>query len=598
MFEVGRVSAVRAAITRAQKWPGIAQPALWARTAGSSFVFGGVLVALITALTPTSLDHAVLQYANATAAMAIGIAVLLTGRRVTLVQFHLLVVTAILQITLSVTFATGAAAVSFATLYVFVGCAAFFVAWPTAVLYLGLAMLCSTTALAVTGSVPWWAGLVTAATTAAIGVIILALGQVVARAELDEVTGLPNRRGFDRILSAEVSRASSEKAGPAVVLICVDARAAVQQEFGDRAADALMRQLSSAWLCELEPGHVLARRSDGELAVMLPATTEHDAFALTQRLRQEGTREFSAGVSAWAAGESPTPVLERADAALRRAQSIGRNRTMLESAELPPLAVQLREALAAEDIGVCYQPVIRFGDPDVVIGVEALLRWSPALGPDLNAGEVIRIAEDHDLIAVLDQIVLRRACLDARWMRGRFPGLPLMLSVNVSGLELVKQGYAARVVDTLRATGWPADQLVLEVTETVLDVDRPSSINALHELRRHGIRVAIDDFGTGYSSLSRLHTLPTDLLKLDGSFISSIISPSTPRLLQAVAGLANALQLPIVVEGVETARQASVLRDMGFTMAQGYLFSRPRSREDVVELIRHHTTASGPALGS
>ena len=597
MFEVGRVSAVRAAITRAQKWPGIAQPALWARTAGSSFVFGGVLVALITALTPTSFDHAVLQYANAAVAMSIGIAVLLTGRRVTLVQFHLLVVTAILLITLSVTFATGAAAVSFATLYVFVGCAAFFVAWPTAVLYLGLAMLCSTAALAVTGSVPWWAGLVTATTTAAIGVIILALGQVVANAELDEVTGLPNRRGFDRILSAEVSRASSEKAGPAVVLICVDARASVQQEFGDRAADALIQQLSSAWLCVLEPGHVLARRSDGELAVMMPATTEHDAFALTQRLRQQGTREFSAGVSAWAAGESSTPVLERADAALRRAQSIGRNRTMLESAELPPLAVQLSEALAAEEIGVCYQPVMRLGDPDVVVGVEALLRWSPTLGPDLNAGEVIRVAEDHDLIAALDQFVLRRACLDARWMRGRFPGLPLMLSVNVSGLELVKQGYAARVVGTLRATGWPADQLVLEVTETVLDVDRPSSINALHELRRHGIRVAIDDFGTGYSSLSRLHTLPTDLLKLDGSFVSSIISPSAPRLLQAVAGLADALHLPIVVEGVETARQAAVLRDMGFTMAQGYLFSRPQSREDVVELIRHHTAASGPALG-
>lgn len=597
MFEVGRVSAVRAAITRAQKWPGIAQPALWARTAGSSFVFGGVLVALITALTRTSFDHAVLQYANAAVAMSIGIAVLLTGRRVTLVQFHLLVVTAILQITLSVTFATGAAAVSFATLYVFVGCAAFFVAWPTAVLYLGLAMLCSTTALAVTGSVPWWTGLVTAATTAAVGVIILALGQVVAKAELDEVTGLPNRRGFDRILSAEVSRASWEKTGPAVVLICVDARAAVQQEFGDRAADALMQQLTSTWLGVLGPGHVLARRSDGELALMLPATTEHDAFALTQRLRQEGTREFSAGVSAWAAGESSTPVLERADAALRRAQSIGRNRTMLESSELPPLAVQLSDALAAEDIGVCYQPVMRLDDPDVVIGVEALLRWSPALGPDLNAGEVIRVAEDHDLIAALDQFVLRRACLDAGWVQGRFPGLPLMLSVNVSGLELVKQGYAARVVDTLRTTGWPADQLVLEVTETVLDVDRPSSINALHELRRHGIRVAIDDFGTGYSSLSRLHTLPTDLLKLDGSFVSSIISPSAPRLLQAVAGLADALHLPIVVEGVETARQAAVLRDMGFTMAQGYHFGRPQSREDVAESIRHQATTSGPALG-
>lgn len=592
------MSAWSAAIKHAQKWPGIAQPKLWARTAGSSFVFGGALVALVTALTPAAFDHAALQYANAATASAIGIAVLLSGRRVTLRQFHFLVVTAIVQITVSVAFAAGAAAVSLATLYVFVGCAAFFVAWPTAILYLGLAMVCSTTALSLTASVPGWTGFVTAAITAAIGAIIVALGQVVAKAEIDDATGLPNRRGFDRMLSAEVSRASNMAAGPAVVLICVDAHSAVQEEFGDRAADALMQQLSSRWLPLLSPSHVLARRSDGEFALMLVATTEHDAFALTQRLRRDSIREFSAGVSAWAAGESASPVLERADTALRRARSIGRNRTMLESSRLPPLAVQLDEALAAENIGVRYQPVMRLGQPDVMVGVEALLRWSPELGPELNASEVIRVAEDHDLIAALDQVVLRRACLDALWMQRRLAGPPLVLGVNVSGLELVKPGYAARVVETLSSTGWPAGQLVLEVTETVLDVDRPSSIGALRELRRHGIRVAIDDFGTGYSSLSRLHTLPTDLLKLDGSFIKSINarSPAAPTLLRAVAGLADALDLPVTVEGVETADQVAVLRDLGFAMAQGYFFGRPQSRENVVEIHRCQRTGSPAAL--
>ncbi|PRC48192.1 bifunctional diguanylate cyclase/phosphodiesterase, partial [Mycobacterium sp. ITM-2017-0098] len=182
----------------------------------------------------------------------------------------------------------------------------------------------------------------------------------------------------------------------------------------------------------------------------------------------------------------------------------------------------------------------------------ALLRWTPAFGPHLGASEVIRVAEDSDLIAKLDQYVLRRACLDAQWMQQRLPDIRMSLSVNVSGLELVQQGYAARVFDTLASTAWPAEQLILEVTESVLDVDRPSSISAMHQLRAHGIRIAVDDFGTGYSSLSRLQKMPTDLLKLDRSFTSSITSTSSfaPPLLQAVAGLAEALALPIVAEGV------------------------------------------------
>ena len=604
MCGVGWGPAGWAAVKRAQMWPGIAQPTLWSRTAGSSFVFGAVLVALITTLDTADFRYPAVHYVNAAIALSVGVGVLLTGRRVTLMQFHLLVIAAIAQITVSVSAAAGAAAVSFATLYVFVACAAFFVAWPTAVLYLGLAMVCCTVALSLNTSVPAWTGFVTAATTAAIGAIITSLGQVVSRAEFDEVTGLPNRRGFDRLIGMEVARAQSAHAGPAVVLICVDAHPAMQEEFGDRAADALMQQFVASWLGLFGPDQILARRSDAEFALLLPATTEHEAFALTQRLRSECGREFSAGVSAWAPGESSTPVLERADAALRRARSIGRNRTMVESSQLPPLAVQLTEALTTEDIsaqhiGVRYQPVVRLDGTDTVAGIEALLRWKPPLGPDLQAAEVIRVAEDHDLIAPLDQFVLRRACLDALWMQRQSPGLTLVLGVNVSGLELVKRDYVARVVATLAETGWSADQLVLEVTETVIDVDRPSSIESLHELRRHGIRIAIDDFGTGYSSLSRLHTLPTDLLKLDASFIASITSesPSAPHLLQAVAGLAQALELPIVIEGVETAHQAAVIRDMGFSMAQGYHFGRPQTREDVLAAIKRAPAGSRRAPG-
>ncbi|WP_460354745.1 putative bifunctional diguanylate cyclase/phosphodiesterase [Mycobacterium sp. ZZG] len=556
-----------------------------ARTAGACFLVGGLLVALVTTVAPDHFRSTEVQFRNAAVAVFVGICVLLIGRRLSVRQFHLLVLTAIALITVSVTGSTGPVAVSFATLYVFVACAAFFVAWPTAVVYLAVAIACCLTALAIAPTVPWWTGVVTSVTAAAIGTLIAILGRIVSKAELDEVTGLPNRRGFDRAVNAEINRALVTGHGPAIVLMSVDAHTALHEEFGDRAGDALIHQLIDSWRGMLGRGQIFARRGDNEFALLLPAMTEQDAFELTELLRTGCSREFSAGVSAWEHGESASPVIERADAALRRARSIGRNRTMLESARLPPLALQLNDALAAQTIDVHYQPVVRLIDDDTVVGVEALLRWSPALGSELHAGEVVRVAEDNGLIGVLDLYVLRRACLDARWMQQR-SGLRLALSVNVSGLELVEPGYVARVAETLAETGWPAEQLVLEVTESVLDVDRPSSINALRELRRHGIRIAIDDFGTGYSSLSRLQKLPTDLLKLDASFIASITSaPSPPPLLQAVASLAYALDLPIVAEGVETRHQADLLRTMGCPLAQGYYFGRPQAREDLVAAI-------------
>ena len=235
-----------ASVKRAQMWPGIATPRLWARTAGACFLFVGI--ARSPPHGPGAADRRfAVHYVNASVAVVVGICVLAIGHRVTLWQFHLLVATAILQITVSVMVSTGAIAVSFATLYAFVGCAAFFVAWPTAVAYLGLAVGCCMTALGVAAGVPWWTGVVTASTTAAIGTIVVILGRVVSKAELDLATGVPNRRGFDRVVGAEISRAHSTGSGPAVVFICVDGFAAIHEEFGDRAGDALMQQLAASW---------------------------------------------------------------------------------------------------------------------------------------------------------------------------------------------------------------------------------------------------------------------------------------------------------------------------------------------------------------
>ena len=152
------------------------------------------------------------------------------------------------------------------------------------------------------------------------------------------------------------------------------------------------------------------------------------------------------------------------------------------------------------------------------------------------------------------------------------PGPPL--NVNVSGLELAESGYAERVAGILESTGWPADQLVLEVTESELAAESQTAIANLHTLRDTGVRIAIDDFGTGYSSLSRLATLPSDILKVDQSFVAAIRSDSpAPPLLGVIAALSSALDLQVIAEGVETEYQAAVLTELGFALAQGYHYS-------------------------
>ena len=571
----------------AYHWPGIRTPALMASICGACYLFGGILITTMVTLAPKSFNGTVVQYGNAAIAGFLGVFVLLWGKRLRPWHFHAIVVVAILQISVSVSQTTNPVlAVSVATLYVFIACAAFFVEWPAGALQLALASVSCLVAMGQTQAAPWWAGLIPAGTTAAIGTVVIVLGRLVGRAELDDVTGIPNRRGFDRMLSDAVARAQSGGPGFALVFFCIDGYGAFREEFGDQAADQLMQQTATSWRTSLEPEQILARRGIDEFTLLMPATTEQEAVSLIERMRVEISRSCSAGVTAWQPNESSSATLARADTALRRAKLGGRNRTMVKSADLPSLALELRDALAAGEVNVHYQPIVSLAS-GATVGIEALVRWTPPSHPERTAAEVVKVAEESNLIAALGQYVLCRACQDALWIQRQAPGLALYLSVNVSGLELIQDDYAALVFDVLQETGWAAEQLVLEVTESVLDVDRPPSIAALAEFRAGGVKVAIDDFGTGYSSLSRLHALPTDFLKLDASFIAAVAPPSldAPPLLHAVAAMANALQLPVVVEGVESLHQAKVLRGLGFDMAQGYHFGRPQTPADLVAVM-------------
>ncbi|WNB87466.1 EAL domain-containing protein [Cellulomonas sp. ATA003] len=203
-------------------------------------------------------------------------------------------------------------------------------------------------------------------------------------------------------------------------------------------------------------------------------------------------------------------------------------------------------------------------------------------------------AERSGAILDVGHLVLRRALADAaRWPAG--PHGRRRVAVNVSGPELADPRYLGRVHEALRRSGLPADALILEITEGLLDVESDVVIQTLRHLRSQGVRVAMDDFGTGYSSLARLGRLDLDLLKVDRSFVSTIRTASSDApLVSSILALAAALDLTVVAEGVETPEQAAWLRDRGCQEGQGHLWSRAVPADEVGVLMTARAGGSVP----
>ncbi|MGB3483293.1 MAG: EAL domain-containing protein [Mycobacterium sp.] len=560
-----------------------------AMTSGGCLVFGGLLVMSLGALAPNEFLLVDVIFTIGVIALVAGVAVLITGPRLRTWQFQFLVVLSIAMITVSVHLSgTAATAVSLATLYVFVAFAAFFLSWLESAMCVAVALVSSTTVLTVSPVAPWWSALTAASSTVVLASVIVYFGQLMSSAERDALTGLPNRQGFNRLLAHEVDRAKAGGPRPVVVFVRLALFDGIHDRLGQHAGDQLIRHTVDSWLEALGPDDIVARLGDDEFAVLLPASTEEDGILVGHHLRTVSSTDCAVGVTGWRPGEGGASVLGRADIALWRAARGGPNRTILESAALPTLAAELATAIAGSAVEVLYQPIVSLDYGNRIVGVEALARWDSPTRPDLSISEVISIAENSNLIAALDRFVLRRACMDVQALQQQRTAQLFTLAVNVSGLDLIEKGYVAAVTDILEETGWPPEQLVLEVTESVVDVDTPAAVAVLRELRALGIRIAIDDFGTGYSTLSRLQSLPIDLLKLDASFTArATFDPDSapPPLLQAIVVLARALDLPVVVEGVETAHQATALGRAGFGLAQGFYFGRPQAPHRLAELL-------------
>ena len=424
----------------------------------------------------------------------------------------------------------------------------------------------------------------------------------------DALTGLPNRALFsDRLL---VALAQAERTGSLVaVLFCdVDRFKMINDSLGHSAGDALLRQVGARLATVVRQGDTVARLGGDEFALLCTDVAGVDeARAVGERvcavLRepiQVGPRlltsTMSVGVAVAEPGERDVADLLRdADVAMYQAKDAGRDQVAVFDATLRVSASErlelhgdLRGAIAAGQIDVAYQPVIRLADMngngarDGVVGLEALARWRRDGHGDVSPAAFIPMAEDLGLIHALGEHVLRTACAQlAQWREET--GLPLTVAVNMSALQLADHGCVDLVADVLRDVGLPPGALELEITESVLMLDVEQSLHRLAELRELGVSVAVDDFGTGYSSLAYLRDLPVDVLKIDRSFTSRL--PGDRAMFSFIVELARAIGATTVVEGVETDEELRLVVELGCDQAQGFYLSRPLTPDAVRDFL-------------
>jgi len=253
---------------------------------------------------------------------------------------------------------------------------------------------------------------------------------------------------------------------------------------------------------------------------------------------------------------------------------------------------ELRRALVRGEFELFFQPIVRLPTPRLA-GFEALLRWRHPTRGLIPPGDFIPMAEASGLIVDVTAWVLKEVgrtfpAILAAALRNVGPVERLFVSFNVSGYDLSNDEFVQSVATMLETTGIGPGSLTIEVTESVLMKDPAKAVAALEACRRLGLAIAIDDFGTGFSSLSYLGTLPISTIKIDRSFVHSMIeAPASRKIIQMILRLAEELGIPVVAEGTEDAREAGLLADLGCSFAQGYLFGKPLPLGPTLELTRH-----------
>ena len=420
----------------------------------------------------------------------------------------------------------------------------------------------------------------------------------------DPLTGLANRGLFRDRLGHGLSR--RRPAGSlAVIFLDLDDFKSVNDRLGHRAGDELLVAVARLLESTVRASDTIARFGGDEFAVLVEDAEPSAATMVADRIQSafeapvvlkagEIALQVSMGIAQADEKTSADDLLRDSDIAMYAAKATEKGgykictpamrTSVLQRLEL---AMALKDAVTNHEFVLHYQPLVDL-DSGHVIAFEALVRWEhPDLGT-IPPNEFIPLAEKSGAIVPLGTWVLQEAAAKAVQLQ-EVVGRPLRMGVNISARQLHEADVVEIVQEALLTSGLDPADLVLEITETVLMSKRETIIRALDELRSLGVKVAIDDFGTGYSSLSYLHQFPFDILKIDRAFVeASVEGPEEAAVAQAIATMANALNLVTVAEGIETADQLDKMRALKCRSGQGYLFSRPLPMEDLLKWLATH----------
>ena len=432
--------------------------------------------------------------------------------------------------------------------------------------------------------------------------------QLVKSALTDSLTGLPNRVLMLQHIESAMRTSWKTNLQPTVLFIDVDRFKNINDSLGHSIGDDVLTEVSRR-LTSAVPTHATVARIAGDEFVVLDTTTETvtQSVLLAEKVldslrspitTRDGdmfvTASIGVAYAPTAVELSANELMRHADTAMYRAKNAGRNcialfdESMLESVtKRLDVETALYRALERNELHLVHQPIVDI-DLGIVVGFEALMRWDRGQSQVVSPDEFIPIAEETGIIVPLGSWAINDALTQLRsWIDAGHCSPSTTMSVNVSVRQLHDPQFVTVVTEALASSGIPAEQLWLEVTESVMITEPTQALASLHRLNSIGVRIAIDDFGTGYSSLSLLQRFPIQCIKIDRAFVNDVVTePATQNIVRTIIAMATAMGADIVAEGVESIEQLSQLASLECHRAQGYLFSRPVHVDDVPRVVK------------
>ncbi|MBE1530162.1 diguanylate cyclase (GGDEF)-like protein [Sphingopyxis sp. OAS728] len=421
-------------------------------------------------------------------------------------------------------------------------------------------------------------------------------------ARYDTLTGLANRRHITDLLERALKSHSGQAQPCALLLMDLDRFKAVNDTLGHPVGDQLLQQVAGRLTQIVGDKGQVGRLGGDEFQIVVPQISQPEKLAgianaiilsLAKPFAIEG-EQVRIGSSLGIAvsdgqGVSASALVRNADLALYAAKDAGRGVYRFyadamhnQASERKAIEDALRDALAKDELRLLYQPIVDV-ESERISGFEALIRWHHATHGLVSPSKFIPIAEEANLIVPIGEWIIRTACATIAHL-----GPGYRVAVNVSPRQFANEKLPATIMSAVSAAGIRPEQLELEITEGVFLDESPENLAMFQKLKRTGVRLALDDFGTGYSALGYLKKAPFDKIKIDQSFVLGAADPSSMNaaIISSIVGLATALKMETTAEGVETHDDLALIRGLGCSHVQGYIYGRPMDLAEVLALLR------------